>query len=104
MNHNNAIRNSKHQQQQRNDRTFNMSTANFPNLGRSSETAAFFQPTGPSFADQLKRSSNPTTNDELYSMDDLYEIFQAAVTDLMECTNKGQQVQVLFKILSNAFK
>lgn len=95
MNHRNIINHNKH-----NNKAPHMNQDNFPSLRKNADDATPMKFSGPTFADQFKRNAN----EELYSMDDLFEIFQDAVEDLMACSNKGQQMKVLFKLLSNAFK
>lgn len=98
VNHRNIVRSNK---QIVKSNTFNLRQESFPGLKGNTGIYGSTQFDGPSFAEQVRR--NPG-NEELYSMDDLFEIFQTAVEDLMACSNKGQQLKVLFKLLSNAFK
>lgn len=98
INHRNTVRNGRKNQ---NNNTFNLEQANFPNLSRNTEFAASNLSIGPTYAERLK---TPSSNAGLYSMEDLAEILYQTVDDLMACTNKAQQVKVLFKLLSNATK
>lgn len=99
INHRNTIRNGRTNRQ---SNTFNMNQENFPDLNRNHSPVDHIptQSKGPTYAEQAKRSRE---NSDLYSMDDLFEIFQTAIEDLSVCTSKGQQLQVLFKLLSNAY-
>lgn len=100
INHKNTIRNSRTNQK---SNTFNINQTNFPEFNQNSSPEDYTpnQSTGPTYAEQIKRSR---ANSDLYSMDDLFEIFQSAIEDLSVCTNKGQQLKVLFKLLSNAYE
>lgn len=100
INHRNTVRNERANQK---SNTFNTNQANFPDLNRksSSEDHTSYQSNGPTYAEQIKRSRG---NCDLYSMDDLFGIFQSAIEELSACTSKGQQLKVLFKLLSNAYK
>lgn len=97
INHRNSIRNSN----LHHNNTFKLNQDNFPNLNRNAGFKASTQSIGPTYAEKLKSSP---ANDGLYSMEDLSEILYETVDELMACTNKGQQLKVLFKLLSNAFK
>lgn len=98
INHRNTVRNSKFTQ---NANQFNFQQTNFPTLSRNFEFVAPSQSKNTSYAEQVKKTSS---NDDLYCMDELCEILYSTVDELMSCTNKGQQLKVLFKLLSNAFK
>lgn len=100
INHRNTIRNDR---QNRNQSHFNVNQEAFPVLNNN-DVSADYNPTlsgGPTYAEQVKRSSG---NSILYSMDDLFDIFQTAIDELQACTNKGQQLKVLFKLLNDAYK
>lgn len=97
INHRNTVKNSRLNQ---NDR-FNINQENFPNLSRNNGFAASTQSIGPTYAERLK---TPPGNADLYSMEDLSEILYNTVDELMACKSKGQQIKVLFKLLSDAFK
>lgn len=100
LNHKNAVRNDR---ANRNLNNFNINQTDFPNLNND-EGKNSYTPTKkacPSYADQTKRQIG---SDDLYSMDELFEILQSAIVDLSHCKNKGEQLRVLFKILSNAYE
>lgn len=98
INHRNTI---KANRQNQNFNEFNLNQNNFPQLNKNTNFAASNQSIGPTYADRLKTSS---PNVDLYSMEDLSEILYTTVDELMACTSKGQQLKVLFKLLSDAFK
>lgn len=98
INHRNTIRSNR---QKQNFNAFNLKENNFPNLSKNADFAASNQSIGPSYADRVKTSP---VNTELYSMEELSEILYTTVDELMACTSKGQQLKVLFKLLSDAFK
>lgn len=96
INHKNTIRNDR-------AKSFNINQERFPDLNKTSSPniSTATQRNGPTYAEQTKQLRG---NNDLYSMDDLFEIFQTAVEDLSACTSKGQQLKVLFKLLSNAYE
>lgn len=100
LNHKNAVRNDR---ANRISKDFNVNQADFPNLNNNAGQSAY-NPTkkaGPTYAEQTKRQID---RDDLYSMDELFEILQSAIEDLSLCKSKGEQVRVLFKILTNAYE
>lgn len=98
INHRNTIRTNR---QNQNSNSFNLNQNNFPNLSKNTDFAASNQSIGPTYADRLKTSS---ANADLYSIEELSELLYTTVDELMACTSKGQQLKVLFRLLSDAFK
>lgn len=86
INHRNTVRNSK---QTQNASSFNFHKTNFPNLNRNTEFAAPTPSNDTTYAEQLK---TPSSNDDLYNMDELCQILYSTVDELMSCTTKGQQL------------
>lgn len=101
INHKNTIRTGRATHK---SNSFNFNEDHFPDLnkntGAKTPTTSTTQRNGPTYAEQTRGIRG---NTDLYSMDDLFDIFQLAIEDLSACTSKGQQLKVLFKLLSNAY-
>lgn len=101
INHKNAVRNI---QANRKVNSFNYNQADFPQLNRvtNHQNSTSDASRSPTFAEQTKNLRDCVP--DLYSMDELFDIFQTAIDELSACTTKGQQLKVLFKILNNAYE
>lgn len=102
INHKNTIRNGRTKSK---SNAFNMNQENFPDLRQnqtfSHDDYASSHSNRPTYAEQTKSSRS---NSDLYSMEDLFDIFQTAIDDLSACTSKGQQLKVLFRLLNDAYQ
>lgn len=78
----------------RNDRTFPTFPREKVNVSKRAD-----QFPGKSYADQLK-SNNATSND-LFSMEELFQIFSKAVIQLKNCSSKLDQIQVITSLLQH---
>lgn len=83
--------------------TFSLNQNNFPRLHQSSipDDFAANSSNRTTYAEQTKRSN---VNLDLYSMEELFDLFQTAIEDLSACTSKGQQLKVLFRLLNDAYQ
>lgn len=100
INHKNTVRTARTNSKS-ND--FSLNEESFPDLQRRSNPVEcnFTHSNRPTYAEQAKRAGGSS---DLYSMDELFDIFQSAVDDLSACTNKGQQLKVLMRLLNNAYQ
>lgn len=82
-----------------NSHTFVYDNNQFPALA-GQETEVISNPNRMLYSEQLKTNQN----NNLFSMDELLEIFQDASEQLMRCSNKMEQMRILVSLLSYANK
>jgi hypothetical protein len=56
----------------------------------------------PSYADQVRASPVPSTNQGLFSTDELFDIFFNAYQDLQKCQSRAEQIKVIASLLKHA--
>ncbi|XP_065355435.1 uncharacterized protein LOC135949907 [Calliphora vicina] len=55
-----------------------------------------------SYAEALKFSNQQTNHDDLFTIDELFNIFSGAIADLRKCTTKAEQLNVVMSLLKYA--
>lgn len=100
INHKNTVRSGRTNVK---SNAFNLNENEFPGLHHNVDTADDppSRSNRPTYAERTKRSE---TTSDLYSMEELFDILQTAIDELSACTNKGQQLKVLFRLLENAYQ
>lgn len=93
-------RNIQRPQQPRMNRIFTSETHHFPPLNPHSTAQNTFETHTNTYAHQLK---SPAT-DDLFSISQLLQIFNGAVTKLKQCTTKIEQINVIASLLEYAIQ
>lgn len=95
-----AIRTNAQQKVRRQQPQFNLNPLDFPShLGHIDESVSFQKPTtsGATYSQTLLSNKN-----DLFSMEELFDIFQSAVQELNRCQTKNQQMKVIVSLLQYA--
>ncbi|XP_037826793.1 uncharacterized protein LOC119614753 [Lucilia sericata] len=81
---------------QQNLNTFQFNGVEFPNLVNTTSRNNNIMNANVSYANQLKNNS------DLFSVDELFDIFTTAMEDLQRCTSKVQQIKVVMSMVKYA--
>lgn len=94
---------NKNRQQSRRQASYDFAEKDFPLPPRTNRTDERHLPKWndrPSYADQVRAA--PSTSKDMFSIDELFSIFQKATADLQNCSNKLEQLNVIMGLLKYA--
>lgn len=64
-----------------------------------SSEASFSENNRPTYSDQLRLNNN---QEQMYSFEELFQIFTTSASELARCTTKLEQIQVIMSLLKYA--